>query len=42
MTDTSSYAARKSAHQTPVIAYDGIRKLYGQFVALDGAADGTC
>jgi polar amino acid transport system ATP-binding protein len=37
MTDISA-AARKGADQTPVVAYDKVRKQYGDFVALDGVS----
>jgi polar amino acid transport system ATP-binding protein len=33
---TSSSSARKGADQPPVVVYDRVRKLYGDFVALDG------
>jgi polar amino acid transport system ATP-binding protein len=36
MTEATNQAARKSAGQVPVIAYESIRKVYGTFVALDG------
>ncbi|MES1265037.1 MAG: ATP-binding cassette domain-containing protein, partial [Variovorax sp.] len=29
-------AARKGADQAPVVVYEKVRKLYGDFVALDG------
>ena len=32
----NTVTARKGADQPPVVVYDGVRKLYGSFVALDG------
>ena len=36
MNTAANQAARKNANEVPVIAYEGIRKVYGNFVALDG------
>jgi len=36
--DIARAAARKNADQPPVLVYEEVRKLYGEFVALDGVS----
>jgi polar amino acid transport system ATP-binding protein len=38
LADAAAAAARKNADQPPVLVYDQVRKLYGDFVALQGVS----
>ena len=37
-TNTAAHGARRGAHLPPVVVYDQVRKLYGDFVAIDGVS----
>ena len=36
--DSMTHGERRGAGQPPVVVYDNVRKLYGDFVAIDGVS----